>query len=165
MDYYGTVAGYNSYMLERNIDAPITDGEELTAALLVASEWIDNSFRSIFPGTKVGQRAQVREWPRYSAYDAYGYYVSSEFVPLEIEQATYEAALMNLRSPGSLSPIFNPSKYKSVSIDGAISVDFNVFSSASDGASVNTRIGEILSGLLSASGASATGLTGTRSRI
>lgn len=150
---YGTAAGYEAYHLERDNDIPADSAEdEINAALLVASEWIDAIYGLQFPGLKVGMRSQVREWPRTGAYDRYGYVVASDAVPREIEQATYEAAWRQLVSPGSLTLDYTPGKYKRASVDGAVSVEFANFSSAADFQKQFPIIDRIISPLLVGAG-------------
>lgn len=136
-DFYGTIQGYKDYHTTRGRATEIAtqDDTEIQAALLVASEWIDAQYRSVWISTgttKVGQRAQIREWPRYAFVDAYGYAVPSDSVPIEVNNATYEVALREVITPGSLSQDFTPAKYKSASVDGAVSVTYNTDISATD---------------------------------
>lgn len=146
MLYYGTVADFKMYHAWRGvvIDPAISDVSN-EANLLVASEWIDNKYRALFDGKKIGLRDQVREWPRSGATDYYGDAVSIASVPPEIEHATYEAALIQLNTPGTLSVSFTPNAYRSVSIDGALSVEYNNYSDASQIQTEYKRIDEILS--------------------
>lgn len=131
-DNYGTVSGYRVYCDARNSLNSNEADDKIEAALLVASEWIDATYRASFPGLKVGMRAQVREWPRTGAQDIYGYEISQNSVPTEIENATYEAAHREIASPGSLSVDYTPAKYKSAQVDGAVSVEYRHFDSAAE---------------------------------
>lgn len=146
--FYGTAAGYKAYFLARERDIPISTDEEIEGSLLVASEWIDATFRSGFGGLKVGGREQIREWPRTGAMDIYGYSLPSDSVPIEVINATYEAAAQNIISPGSLTVNFSPPKYKRVSIDGAVSVEWAGIEFASDAQmqlqTVNNTIAPVL---------------------
>lgn len=150
-DFYGTHAGYDAYCEARNHDHGPHSEAAVLAALLVASEWLDAKYRSAFPGLKVGQREQVREWPRTGAVDYYGYAVSSEVVPVEIEYATYEAAHREITLAGSLSVDYTPSKYKRVSVDGAVSVEYNDFDSAREAQTQYNIIDQILQPILTRS--------------
>ncbi|PVZ19928.1 MULTISPECIES: DnaT-like ssDNA-binding protein [unclassified Pseudomonas] len=114
-DYYGTAAGADAYHAARGNAAWTGDDSAKQAALLRASDYIDGRYRrrfptgrweSLFPGQKATGRAQVREWPRTGAADYEDNLLPEDLVPLEVEQATYEAALRELVSPGSLSPDF-----------------------------------------------------------
>lgn len=118
---YGTDAGYVAYHAARGrtVETPPA------GAGLVASEWLDGQYRDRFMGQKTGLAAQVREWPRTGAVDAYGYAVDSDMVPYQIEWATYEAMYQNITSPGSLQVNYSPNKYKRVVITGAVDVTYN----------------------------------------
>lgn len=147
MDYYGTPSEFSEYHTLRGRDVSEYASTSVIAALIIASEWLDGSFRHRFPGYKVGMRAQEREWPRTNVHDSHGYPVSSLSVPIEIEQATYEAAYRHLQEPGSLQVDFAPNKYKRVSIEGAVSVEYQML----DAGTVQKRfpvIGQLLDRLL-----------------
>lgn len=146
---YGTLVGFNAYFTARGIDIPVSwTNAFITAKLLVASEWLDARFRPMFGGSKVGMRAQEREWPRHDVVDVYGYAVAFDSVPVEIENATYEAAFKEATAPGALSQDVIPNKYKSASVDGAVSVTYNDFTSADEAQTIFVKVGEILSNLL-----------------
>lgn len=132
MDHYGTPQGLRDYCTLRGIALPadMLDDEEAEIALRVGSEFVDYGYSDLFGGTKTGERAQVREWPRRQAYDVDQYLIGENTIPREIESATYEAAAIHARNPGSLSVDYTPSKYRSVSVDGAVSVEFAQFNDA-----------------------------------
>lgn len=148
MSFYGTVTAYQAYHNERGSVLGTHGTISIQQALVVASEWIDSRYRSLFGGLKVGLRDQVREWPRTGALDYYGYPVLETFVPVEIEQATYEIALIHLAGTTPLSQNFVPAKYRKVSVDGAISLEYAQFANASDTQAQFKRVEEILSGLI-----------------
>ena len=156
-DNYGTVNGYRTYCIARNNLHSNEADDKIQAALLVASEWLDAVYRSSFPGLKVGLRAQEREWPRTGAIDIYGYAISESGVPTEIENATYEATHREIENPGSLSVDYTPTKYKSASVDGAVSVQFQQFDSAAETQIRITIVDQILGPVL-------TGSSGTNSK-
>jgi len=123
--FYGTVDGADEYHTERGNDGWAGDTDAKQAALLVASEWIDGKYRASFPGLKVGQRDQVREWPRQGAQDRDGYAIDPDVVPEEVERATYEAALRQLTAPGSLTvDVTLATAIKEVAVEGAVSVKY-----------------------------------------
>lgn len=125
MNYYGTAAAFTSYHTERGRDVSEYDEAAISVALLVASEWLDGSFGHRWPGYKVGDRnQQVRDWPRSWVQDREGYPVDAETVPVEIENATYEAALRHLTDPTGLLVDHTDDRYRRVSIDGAIAVEY-----------------------------------------
>lgn len=162
--YYGTVNGFLAYCEERAITPASTDDDRIKAGLIKASEWLDAIYRRSFPGYKVGQREQEREWPRNGATDVYGYNIAPDVPPREIEYATYEATIRDLEQPGCLSLDYTPPKYKQASVSGAVSVTYSTFDSVRDLQIKFARIDEILSGILSTSG-DGTGLTGSSNRV
>ena len=125
-EYYGTPAAFKTYWQARGNSAVVgyDDSTIVTPALLVASEWLDAAFLGRFGGLKIGGRDQVREWPRSDVQDVYGYAIPSDVPPREIEAATYEAALRQIVTPGTFFKDYTPGKYKSVSISGALSVEY-----------------------------------------
>ena len=96
------------------------------AALRRATSYIDNVYRSRFVGFRTARRAQALEWPRTGAYyytpqvgslvygEGHGYsagYSIFEYdpiiatvIPVEIANATCEAALREIVAAGSLAP-------------------------------------------------------------
>jgi len=111
-DFYGTVVGADAYHAARDNTAWTGTDSVKQAALIRASDYIDGlGFAdgvNEWPGTKVGGRTQVREWPRTGAVDSDGTAIDPGTVPREIEWAAYEAALRELAAPGSLSPDYVP---------------------------------------------------------
>jgi len=164
MANYGTVIGYKAYHAERGTVIGTHSDAKILESLLVASEWLDSKYRSLFEGTKVGMRSQVREWPRVSAFDYYGYTIESATVPVEIEHATYEVALIHLTGTFSLSVNWAPAQYRSVSIDGAISLEYADFSSSSEIQTQFKKVDEILSLLICKQNGISSGLSGAAVR-
>jgi len=166
-DRYGTVDGFTTYVTARGYDLPATDPDDVGAALVVASDWIDGKYGAEFraSGTlKTGGRAQVLEWPRTGFMDAYGYAIPSDSVPREIEKATYEAAYRQLIKPGTLFTDYVGSKaYKQVHIEGAISVTYAGGASAQNAQIVIPLIGHYLAALIGGQGGT-TSVTGYASR-
>lgn len=91
----GSVPDANAY-----IDAPstiaywaqrgvvLTDGPELDAAIIAATDYIDNNFR--FIGRKLLGRSQRTQWPRSGAIDRDMNLVNG--IPYEVVEATAEYA-------------------------------------------------------------------------
>lgn len=149
---YGTVNGFREYCFARNNLHSNESDDKILAALLVASEWLDANYRASFPGLKVGLREQEREWPRTGATDVYGYAISDDSVPVEIENATYEATHREIDNSGSLSTDYTPAKYKSASVSGAVSVEYRQFDSAMEAQMRITIVDQILRPVLTGSG-------------
>ncbi|MEE5088446.1 DnaT-like ssDNA-binding protein [Pseudomonas alliivorans] len=112
-DFYGNVADADAYHAARANAAWTGEDMAKQAALIRASAYIDGKFQtqnscgrweSLFSGVKTGGRAQALQWPRTGATDTEGNEISTTEIPVEVEQATYEAALREIALPGSLSP-------------------------------------------------------------
>lgn len=105
MTAYGTDAGFTAYATARGLTTvgAATESDRDTARLR-ASEFIDGRWGNSFIGYRAGGRDQVRAWPRSFATDAEGWTIQADEVPDEIERATYEAAIRELATPGSLTP-------------------------------------------------------------
>ena len=124
---YGSAADFTTYHEARGRTiSEDWDIDVIEAALLVASEWVDNSFGDLFSGFPTDGYLQERQWPRTSAYtNTYPIYVFAvDEIPTDLENAVYEAAFREATSNGSLSVDFTPTKYKSVSIDSALRVEY-----------------------------------------
>lgn len=104
-DFYGTLAGALSYHADRGNAAWAASDDTLrTEALVRASAFIDLTYLARFEGLKAGGRDQALQWPRTGVTDMEGYSVVETTPPVEIINATYEAALRELATPGSLNP-------------------------------------------------------------
>jgi hypothetical protein len=133
-DNYGTRAEADTYHAARG-NAAWASADEATrdVALLIASEWIDGKYRASFPGWKTGLRAQVREWPRTGAFDIERHDIATDEIPVEVENATYEAALRHITTPGSLLTDYTMGqRISSVTVVGAVAVQYEGISGAMD---------------------------------
>jgi hypothetical protein len=148
-DFYGTVAAADAYHAARANAAWTGDDLAKQAALIRASVYIDGRYRkllasgvwqSLFPGVKTEGRGQARKWPRTGAEDYEGHAIPSDQVPVEVEQATYEAALRELVEPGSLSPDFVAASTVKRQKVGPIEEEFSVAAGADGAASVRPVI-------------------------
>lgn len=159
---YGTRAGADAYHLARNRPAwAALDNDAKDAALLLGSEYVDGRFRARFSGTKVGGRAQEREWPRDDAVDRDGNELVNTEAPFEVINASYEAALREALSPGSLRPDVTPAKIKkSETVFGAVSVDYVAGATAADLYPVVVVIDQIIAPVLVAAASTVSDLSG-----
>ena len=122
---YGTNVGADTYHAARgNAAWASKTSDQKTAARLRGSEWLDNRYAARFPGYKVERRDQEREWPRYDAFDVDGNPIDYDEIPIEVEYASYEAALREAVKPGSLDPdLFRGGMIKKVKA-GSVEVEW-----------------------------------------
>lgn len=161
---YGTNEGFTAYHTERGRDVSGFDDAAITAARLVGSEFIDDTYGAQFSGEKVGLQAQEDQWPRNGAWDIDGYAIAADSVPDRVIRASYEAAYVQLTAPGTLVVNFTPNKYKSARVDGAVSVEYADL----DAISSQTRflnIDRIIAPLLTGTGRSDAGFSGPAIRV
>lgn len=81
--------------------SPSTLGE---AALIRASAAIDARYGASYPGDRANGRDQGLHWPRSGAYDAGGWLLPDDEIPVEITRATIEAAVREFATPNSMMP-------------------------------------------------------------
>ncbi|WP_062390939.1 DnaT-like ssDNA-binding protein [Pseudomonas abietaniphila] len=159
-EFYGTVAAADAYHAARANIAWTGDDAAKQAALIRASAYIDGKYQaqtncgrweSLFSGVKTGGRAQSLQWPRTGATDNEGHAIPPDEVPIEIEQAAYEAALREIVTPGSLSPDYVASQAVKREKVGPLETEYAVRDAASGATSVRpiiTLIDELLAPLL-----------------
>lgn len=93
-------------------------------ALRRATAWVDGTFRVRWPGFPFYGRVQALDWPRVGVADPHGYVVDYLTVPVEIVNATCEAALRELVTPGSLAPDYVEAEQVATATAGPVSVTF-----------------------------------------
>lgn len=142
-------ANFTAYFTARGVDVSAYNDTSIDAALLVASEWIDRIYGSLFIGMKTDGYTQTREWPRENAViqKIPSYIFADNEIPDQITNAVYEAAYRQLVNPGCLSLDYTPNKYNRVSIHGATSVDYKNINFASEIQSTFPIIEQLLSDL------------------
>jgi hypothetical protein len=132
---YASETALNNYCSDRAITIPSGDAN---AALIRATQYIEATYRGRWPGNRTKYRGlQALSWPRFGAYvddgsridyrtriqlpGAYAdvgyapqvYYIPSTEIPIELIQATCEAAIRELMSPGYLQPDLTLTNIKS----------------------------------------------------
>jgi hypothetical protein len=152
-DSYVSLADANAYATSRGLTFPIAGADATLAeqALRRATVWLDAAYRGRFSGYRKNRRAQALEWPRTGALDALcpPNPIDPDAVPIEIVQATIEAAVREKAAPGSLSPDVTPGKIISeVAVEVAVSVKYATPGGVQDQRPVSTVIDGILSPLL-----------------
>lgn len=136
---YGTEAGFTAYATARGYTVPAGN---IGAALLRATTYIDGVYGVRFLGIQTDGLVQLDEWPRTGVSG-----VPTDEVPARVENATYEAALAELRTPGSLSVTVDPARrVKRQKVD---TIEREFFEPGSDVAGSATPILTIIEGLLS----------------
>jgi hypothetical protein len=95
---YGSDVGFAAYAAENGYTVP---SGTVAAARQRGSAYIDAAYAGRFPGEPSGGIDQERAWPRDDAEDIYGNVVSG--IPTRVINASYEATLLELTSPGSLT--------------------------------------------------------------
>lgn len=165
---YGSVADSKVYFADRKIpewEGAGDDDATLAAILLRATEFIDGRYASMFPGGKMGYRAQIREWPRFNAWDRNGDPILTTEIPVEVVHATYEAALREQANPGTLTPDVDfSSRRQSVRVEGAVAVTFATLPLRAEAyRTIMTIVDQILAPILTGSG-SGSSLSGRADR-
>lgn len=134
MSFYGTRSDADTYHSARgNTVWDAASVADRDAALLRASDYIDGRYQrrlstgaytSMFPGTPVAANTDGRQWPRVGASDGYGRAIADDEIPDAVKRATYEAALRELATPGSLSPDYVPADKVTQEKVGPLSVTY-----------------------------------------
>lgn len=94
--------------------------DQIEAAIIRATSWLDNTYRSRWPGVRTYGSAQSLMWPRKAGTiingvfvqntylttvtDAEGLPIAINVIPSQIIAADAEAAFRELNDPGSLAP-------------------------------------------------------------
>ena len=98
-------------------DTTVGDDTTTDGAILRGSLWL-SSFPEWDGEMTCGRGLQGLAWPRSGVEDCNGDDIPDNEVPLEVQHATYIAALAELESPGILSPVITTGKQKkSVKVD------------------------------------------------
>lgn len=145
--FYGNAADFITYHESRGRTVPGTwDTDKIEAALLVASEWLDDRYDLLWTGYAVDGYDQERKWPRTVAVTNTFPQVTipDDVIPERVEHATYEAAFREATTTGALNVDFTQQKYKSVRVDGAIGVEYNLNVSQSSDAQLDIPVIERL---------------------
>lgn len=119
MSAYGTDQGFADYCTAMGYTVP---SGSVPAARMRGSMYVDNTYESRFPGIPTGGIAQDRAWPRTGAEDIYGSAVSG--IPDRVVNASYEAALLELGTPGTLSAIIKTNEMTKRAKAGPVEVEY-----------------------------------------
>ena len=116
-----------------------------------ATIWLDGRYRRKFPGERTNGRSQALEWPRYGVTDYDGNEVASDAIPVEVENATAEAAWREV-SGTSLSPDVTGAAVVKRERIGAIEVEYAGIPSSDANRPTIVAVEDILSGLFPVGG-------------
>jgi len=146
---YVSVSDAASYAAARGLTFPTSPEAPAEQALRRATTWLDAAYRASFPGARTNGRSQPLQWPRTEAYDRDGEEIASDEIPVEIINATIEAAVRELASPGSLSPDVTPAETTKRMKAGSVEIEyFEPSSPSTDQRPIVSVVDDILSGLL-----------------
>lgn len=104
---YGTDEGFAGWLSENGHTLP---GDAPLPAVLRqrGSSYVDAVYGSRFSGVPL-DAAQDRAWPRTGA-SIFGQALATDLIPNRVVNASYEAAWIEARAPGSLSVVTDPAK-------------------------------------------------------
>lgn len=124
---YVSIVNCTAYHAERGNTAwtDVGDDDLYSAAIIRATMALDANHGDRWPGKRI-LAAQTLDWPRWGAWDRDG--LPLTLVPLGVYNATCEAALVELVTPGALSKSFEQG-LKTLGI-GSISKSWDSSSSA-----------------------------------
>lgn len=160
---YISVAEFLAYAYKNYAVTDPVATDAIEQALRRATRFIDGAYRKHFLGYRTQAYNQALEWPRAwvvrpwpgaSGYNQ-GYYsqagdvLANNVIPQSLKEATAEAAIRELASPGSLTPDRVPSEQILQETVGPITT---VFANVSDSRPIVTLIDEILAPLMTQSG-------------
>jgi hypothetical protein len=123
---YVSVDDANAYATAHGLTFPASPLAPAEQALRRATAFIDAHYRNRFPGQRKNGRGQALEWPRSYACDKDGNVIADDEIPVEIVNATIEAAVREMAVPGSLNPDVTPGKVKKSASVGDIAVEYAV---------------------------------------
>ncbi|MGV1787366.1 MULTISPECIES: DnaT-like ssDNA-binding protein [Agrobacterium] len=147
---YGDNAGFTAYAEAAGYVIPDgTTDPQISAARQRGSLVIDR-FEPRFSGMRTEGFAQVNAWPRTGASTYYGEAIPSDFVPMAVVNASYEAAFLELTNPGILSPVVTGSSTVKREKVGSLEVEYATSSSTdiADIVAMATPVATAIEGML-----------------
>ncbi|MEF2073489.1 DnaT-like ssDNA-binding protein [Consotaella aegiceratis] len=106
---YGTDQGLTDYAA--TVGYTIPDGATLAVARQLGSDYVDGLYGDRFPGEPTGGIEQERAWPRTGA-TIDGSTLAGDVIPSRVVNASYEAAMLQMTTPGILTKTFTPGERK-----------------------------------------------------
>ena len=148
---YASEAEATAYFAARGVDAwaDVGDATAQEASLVRATAALDSWLRGRWLGVKKTQ-AQALAWPRTDVVDEEGFEVLDTIVPVQVKQATYEIALVEVQGTSFIQQSVNSSNMVSSETVGPISVAYR-----NDAPSITTypHIEALIRGLAAVGGA------------
>ena len=147
---YGTRADFTTYATAAGYVFPEDTTDAQKDAAMQRGSLVIDRYEPRFSGTRTGGFAQERAWPRTGASTQWGEALPSGEVPVGIENASYEAAWLELNNPGSLSPVVTGAEVIKREKVGPLETEYASSSSmtAAQTADMATPVVTILNGML-----------------
>ena len=147
---YGDNAGFTAYAEAAGYVIPDGTTDAQKSAARQRGSLVIDRFEPRFSGTRTEGFAQVNAWPRTGASTYYGEAIPSDVIPEAIVSASYEAAYLELTSPGSLSPVVTGSSTVKREKVGSLEVEYagSTSSSIDDLVAMSTPVVTAIEGLL-----------------
>ncbi|ULJ73600.1 DnaT-like ssDNA-binding protein [Rhizobium gallicum] len=147
---YGDNAGFTAYATAAGYVFPVGTTEAQKDAARQRGSLVIDRYEVRFSGERTGGFAQERAWPRTGASTYYGEAIPPDAVPVAIENASYEAAFLELTNPGSLSPVVTGSSTVKREKVGQLEVEYTTFTSTDidDVVALATPVATMIEGLL-----------------
>lgn len=160
-DAYAELDAVADYAAARGLTFPSSPSAAGEEAIIRGTASIEARYGGRFPGLRLRGRNQGLLWPRSAAYDVDGWLIPADQVPVEVIQATCEAAIREFAAPGSMMPdLARGGAIQSISA-GSVSISWAMNASMR---TVFTLIDGIVARILSGTGGGGGGLFGTAVR-
>ena len=128
---YGTNEAFTAYATAAGYVIPEGTTDAQTSAARQRGALVIDRYESRFGGVRTEGFSQERAWPRTGAETSWGQAIPAGEVPAAVISASYEAALLELTNPGSLSPVVTGSSTVKREKVGQLEVEYASSSSAS----------------------------------
>ena len=155
---YATLDMAAEYCAARGLIFPTSPSAPGEAALVRGSTAIDARYGSSYPGDRAHGRDQGLLWPRTGAYDADGWLIPEDEIPVEVINATIEAAIREYAVPNSMMPDLERGGDIQSIRAGSVGITYSSNASAK---TTFTLIDGIMAPILNGLGGSGGGLFGT----
>ena len=109
MAAYTDAAYYKAYFAARNVDISAQTDPAIDAALLIVTEYLDDTYE--FAGYRTVS-TQDQKFPRTSLYNSEGILIDSATVPAKVKDACCELAYIDQTQTGGVQPLFDGSVIK-----------------------------------------------------